>query len=209
MEWNTVLMTHLFNKVEDLQWVIKYHKETLIKTGRPIQPQEGFWMWFFQNCNEEQAPPKQCFSQDTRVQVYTNLVGWSPNLGSPLFPKDDSIVLKGKTSEAKGTWPCHYCDSGKCWDNNCRHAQKEVKQVRTNFASMTTEDLQAQDDYEQLYYKTSNEDKSCKGGLEDKMGFQIPPRIVCTVTKELTLEEATGRLSIKDPSQLSNVFCDN
>jgi hypothetical protein len=158
-EWNAILTTHLFDKVEDLQRAIKYHEDTLTKTGRPIRPQEGFRNRDFSNRNNEDQTPKQHFNNNSGgSQARTNLVGWSPNLGAPLFPKDDSTISKGKTPDQKGARPCRYCGSGKHWDNDCKHARKGAKQVRTNFASMTQEDLQAQDDYDQLYYEDSEEE---------------------------------------------------
>jgi hypothetical protein len=171
-EWNAVLTTHLFDKVEDLQRAIKYHEETLIKTGRPVRPQEGFRNpRFFSNRASDTVPPQiqqQDYRRNETAQPRTYLVGWSPNLGKPLFPKDDSVVSKGKSPEEKGARPCRYCGSGKHWDNDCKHARKGAKQVRVNLATMSTEDLQAQDDYDELYFGESEQDETFNETEESK-----------------------------------------
>ncbi|KIJ28332.1 hypothetical protein M422DRAFT_189841 [Sphaerobolus stellatus SS14] len=138
VEWNTVLTTHLFEKVKDLQRAIKYHEETLIKTGQPIRPLE---------MTSPRTTPYQ--SQQT------NLVGWSSNLGPPPFPKDDSTVSRGRTPEQKGARPCRHCGSGKHWDNECKHSRKGGRQVRANFVHYTPDDLRAQAAYDDLYYEES------------------------------------------------------
>jgi hypothetical protein len=167
-EWNTVLTTHLFDKVEDLQRAIKYHEETLVRTGRLIRPQEGFRTRPFQNRNNEDQNPKQNFNKNDSNPPRTYLVGWSPNLGAPLFPKDDTTVSKGKTPEMKGARPCRYCGSGNHWDNDCKHARKGAKRVKTNFASMNQEDLHAQDEYERLYYGSSEEEEETAKPCDEK-----------------------------------------
>ena len=48
-----------------------------------------------------------------------NLVGWSKNIGTPSFPKDDSNISLRKTPDSVGMRPCRHCGSRKHWDNEC------------------------------------------------------------------------------------------
>jgi len=79
------------------------------------------------------------------------LAGWSPSLPAPKFPRDDSVVSKGKTPEQKGARPCRHCGSGKHWDYDCPHARKEAKNVRARLATASDDYLRAQEEYENLY----------------------------------------------------------
>ena len=90
----------------------------------------------------------------------TNLVGWSPSIGKPPFPKDDSVVSKGATPEDKKARPCRHCGSGKHWDYDCKHAKKGMKKVRANFAtlSLDPEYLQAEQEYEAAYLEDCSSD---------------------------------------------------
>ncbi|KIJ24056.1 hypothetical protein M422DRAFT_275262 [Sphaerobolus stellatus SS14] len=140
VEWNAILTTHLYDKAEDLQRGVKYHEQTLLKTGQPIQPQEGLRVNRYQQFRSygeprnRQSQPKENFNQ-----ARTHLIGWSPSVGQPTFPKDDSTVSKSRTPEQKGARPCRYCGSGRHWDNDCKYSRKGARQVRANFAYLSLE----------------------------------------------------------------------
>ena len=82
-----------------------------------------------------------------------NLVGWPKKIGTPLFPKDDNNVSPRKTPVSVGTRPCRHCGNGKHWDNECRHLRKGEKLARVNCNQLDNNDLRAQEDYKNLFYK--------------------------------------------------------
>ncbi|KIJ51022.1 hypothetical protein M422DRAFT_158736, partial [Sphaerobolus stellatus SS14] len=130
--WTTIIDPHRCSDLVDFASALKYHETDLLKSqvGR----------------NERTYP-------DNKRPFYSraNLIGYSSNLPSPPFPKDDSNISKGKTPEEKGARACRHCGSGKHWDNDCRHARSGARKVRAQFISMTDEDRQAMDEYEELY----------------------------------------------------------
>ena len=104
--------------------------------------------------------------RDTQV----NSAGWSKNTLNPQFPKDDSNISPHSTPEEKGARPCRHCGSGKHWDKDCKYARKGEKQARVNMVGTTTEDEQAQEEYDNAYYERFSD----KEDIEDSMDFQKP-----------------------------------
>ncbi|KZT31741.1 hypothetical protein SISSUDRAFT_956016, partial [Sistotremastrum suecicum HHB10207 ss-3] len=137
--WTSILTPHLCTSVLQFQASIKFHEESLMRENR------GFYRRY-------QAHKKRSSFPSSRRQVRAHLIGQSPNLPKPQFPRDDSNVSSGRTPEALGARPCKYCGSSKHWDNDCRHAKKGEKKLRVNKASVDEEDIAAQDAYEDLYY---------------------------------------------------------
>ncbi|KAF8981323.1 hypothetical protein BDQ17DRAFT_1438474 [Cyathus striatus] len=79
------------------------------------------------------------------------------------------------TPESKNARPCRHCGSRKHWDYDCKHARKGMRQVRANLVSVDPEpdDLQAQADYDDLYYNISSEDKDTLGDKKEQ-DFELP-----------------------------------
>ena len=127
--------------LREFQNTIKYHKESLEKLEAPIlQPPRLH--------NREYA--SVCFPYH---MANVNLVGWSKNIGTPSFPKDDSNVSPRKTPDSVGARPCRHCGSGKHWDNECQHSRKGEKLARVNCIQLEDNDLKAQEDYDNLFYE--------------------------------------------------------
>ena len=82
-----------------------------------------------------------------------NLVRWSKNIGTPLFPKDDNNVSLRKTPDSVGARPCRHCGSGKHWDNECQHSRKGEKLARVNCIQLKDNDLRTQEDHDNLFYE--------------------------------------------------------
>ena len=59
-----------------------------------------------------------------RHEVNAKLVGLSPSIDKPQFPRADKTVLKGKMPEQLNVQSCRHCGSGQHWDNDCKHAKK-------------------------------------------------------------------------------------
>jgi hypothetical protein len=105
-----------------------------------------------------------------------NLVGWSSNLPAPKFPKDDKNVSKRAAPESKGAHPCRHCCSGKHWDNECKHSFKGNHAARANLGSTTSEDVNAQDEYDDLYYGLGSDEETDNLADETQQDFQQPPQ---------------------------------
>ena len=80
-------------------------------------------------------------------------LSWNLGLGTPLFSKDDNNVSPRKTRDSIGARPCRHCRSGKHWDNECRHLIKGEKLARVNCIQFQDNNLRAQEDYDNLFYK--------------------------------------------------------
>ncbi|KAJ3832228.1 hypothetical protein F5878DRAFT_666765 [Lentinula raphanica] len=144
--WINVVTPHLYTDVDEFQEVIKFHENSLMALSRPYR---GYWS------QENSSPYKN--SAPTKARV--NLIGSSPNLPPPQFPKDDSNVSKKASPEEKGLRPCRHCGSGKHWDYECKYARKGVKRARMNHIVTTPEDIQAQQEYDDAYYDLSSDDE--------------------------------------------------
>ncbi|KAJ3751601.1 hypothetical protein EV360DRAFT_89572 [Lentinula raphanica] len=144
--WINVVTPHLYTDVDEFQEVIKFHENSLMALSRPYR---GYWSQENSSSYKNSAP--------TKARV--NLVGSSPNLPPPQFPKDDSNVSKKASPEDKGLRPCRHCGSGKHWDYECKYARKGMKRVRMNHIVTTPEDVQAQKEYDDAYYDLSSDDE--------------------------------------------------
>ena len=52
-----------------------------------------------------------------------------------------------------GARPCRHCGSRKKWDNECQHSRNGEKLARLNCIQLKDNDLRAQEDYDNLFYK--------------------------------------------------------
>jgi hypothetical protein len=160
--WNTILTTQMYRDIVQFQSAIRYHEDALMKLDRHDRE-----LSYRERDRERYRDNQQGRERTARV----NLVGWSANLGPPKFPKDDRNVSKKATPESKGARPCRHCGSRKHWDYECKHSFKGNKTARTNPASSTSEDLQAQDEYNDLYYGLDSDESSSD---ESNQGFEEP-----------------------------------
>jgi hypothetical protein len=133
--------------------VIRYHEDALMKLDR----QERQYSYRERDHDRDR---NRDFQRNNTRTAHVNLVGWSANLDPPKFPKDDRNVSKKATPESKGARPCRHCGSGKHWDNECKHSLKGNRAARTNLATSSSEDREAQDNYEDLYYGLDSGEES-------------------------------------------------
>ncbi len=139
--WSSVLDTQRYADTIEFQASIKYHEETLMNLSQG----RNFRYSNFQPFNQRNDVPER----SARV----NLVGWSSKLPPPQYPKDDSnVTKKGLTPKQKGARPCRHCGSDLHWDPECKYHKKGMREARTRLANTDMEYLEAQDEYEDLYY---------------------------------------------------------
>jgi len=158
--WASILNPQYLKSIMEFQNTVKYHEETLAKLESPTPPQpQRLPNWEFSNTRF----PYQ--------KANVNLVGWSKNIGTPQFPKDDKNVSPRRTPESIGAWPCRHCGSSFHWDNECRHSWKGEKMARVNSIQLEDDDLRAQEDYNNLFY---NMDSDSEEGYSEKPDFCEP-----------------------------------
>ncbi|KAF8190713.1 hypothetical protein K438DRAFT_1543749, partial [Mycena galopus ATCC 62051] len=141
--WCTVLDTQKYGSIVEFHAAIIFHEDTLMDLPLNIWENNGR-----DNYTEQHEP----FRNPDSSSAHTNLVGASPTLRPPRFPKDDSTVSNKVTPESKGARPCRHCGSGKHWDNECKHSFEGNRFSRTNLAAATTDHKRAQEEYDELYY---------------------------------------------------------
>lgn len=175
--WTSILTTHLYNTVVEFQAALKFHEDALLRMGTDRNRQE-----YSTTTSRPSFSPRNNFrmkgSRDAkRAKAYA--VGWSPNLEKPRFPRDDKTLTSRKLSpEAAGARPCRHCGSPKYWDFECKYSRSGSKQVRANLATFMDIDLQALEDYEDLFYAsdldTNSDDQQPSDSQEQD--FDRPPR---------------------------------
>src|SRR5882762_10462592 len=140
----------------EFQNMVGYHEETLAKLESPTQLQP-------------QCLPNGEFlnNQFSYQKTNVNLVGWSKNIGTRQFPKDDKNVSLRRTPESIGACPCGHCGSGFHWDNECKHSRKGKKMARVNLIQLEDNDLRAQEDYDNLFYNMDSDSKESYSGRPD------------------------------------------
>jgi hypothetical protein len=159
--WIPILTPHLYYHVEQLQAAIKFHEELLLRTdyGR-ISDQ-------YSSSNQRFNQPWNLFNQYRKANV--NLAGSDSknpfhSFPKPQFPKDDSNVSRRATPESKNMRPCRHCGSGKHWDPECKYSRRGERQARVNLVEVSDEDLQAQVEYDDVYYGLDSDDERGERG---------------------------------------------
>jgi hypothetical protein len=104
------------------------------------------------------------------------MIGCTSSLEPPKFPKDDKNISPRKTPESINARPCRHCGCGKHWDYECKHSCRGERQARTKFVSMSNLEIEALNDYDELYYGMESEDKSTGGQQDFCSPFQISDR---------------------------------
>ncbi|KAK7444340.1 hypothetical protein VKT23_015352 [Stygiomarasmius scandens] len=138
--WHTILTTRQYEDACELQSAIRYHEETLMELDRDLRAGSG------SNGYSSYRPTARA-----------NLVGTRSDLPPPAFPRDDLTISKKTTPRDKGARPCRHCGSDMHWDNECKHSRRRT--ARTRLAETQLEDLQAQDEYDDLYLSTCGEEE--------------------------------------------------
>ena len=147
--WSSLLQPEFCKTIVQFQNTIKYHESTLLAMIPPsTNSATQFPNWGFQG---QRFQPQK---------AHVNMIGWTPSLEPPKFPKDDKNILLRKTPESVNARPCWHCRSGKHWDYECKHSHRGERQARANFISMSNLEIEALNDDDKLYYKMESEDKS-------------------------------------------------
>ena len=107
----------------------------------------------------KRSPPRgKAPTSSPKKDAHAHLIGFHKDIGKPMYPRDDTVVARGKTPEEKGARPCRHCGSPKHWDNECKHARKGAKRVKAHFAAPSGEYLAAMAAYEDAYLEESEEE---------------------------------------------------
>ena len=162
--WTPIITPHLFQDLEQFQQSIKFHEDSLLKLGG----NENSYVRQNTQSYPKDSANRSPYNPFRNARV--NSVGWSKNTLNPQFPKDDSNISPRGTPEEKGARPCRHCGSGKHWDKDCKYARKGEKRARVNMVGTTTEDEQAQEEYDNAYYERFSDEED----IEDSMDFQKP-----------------------------------
>ena len=105
-------------------------------------------------------------------KAHITMVGCTPSLEPPKFPKDNKNVSSRKTLESVNTRPCWHCTSasGKHWDYECKYSWKGERQARANFVLLLDPDVEVLNTYDNLYYKLDSDNES----EDDSQDFYKP-----------------------------------
>jgi len=139
--WASIINPQYQKTIREFQNAVKYHEESLEKLEPPVSQPSRL-------PNQEYSNPWFPYHK-----AHVNLVGWSQNIGTLQFPKDNKNVSPHRTPESISARPCRHCGSRNHWDNECCHSQKREKLARVNYIQLKDKDIRAQEDYNNLFYK--------------------------------------------------------
>jgi hypothetical protein len=157
--WSSLLQPNLCKSVIQFQNAVKYDESTLLAMHQPLPNV----VTQFAN----RAFQSQRFHSR---KAHVNIVGWTPSLEPPKFPKDDKNISSRKTTESVNARPCRQCGSGKHWDYKCKYSRKGERQARVNFVSLSDPDVEALNAYDNLYYELQFDNES----EDDYQDFREP-----------------------------------
>jgi hypothetical protein len=143
--WTSIINPQYQKTIKEFQNTVKYHEESLEKLEPLI--------------SQPTCLPNQEYS-NSRFPYHkanVNLVGWSKNIGTSQFPKDDKNISPHRTPKSIGARPCRHCRSGNHWDHKCCHSHKGEKLARVNCIQLEINDIRAQEDYNNLFYKLDSD----------------------------------------------------
>ena len=168
--WTPVVTPHLYQSLEQFQLAVKFHEDSLIRTGNENSPPARNLYY------SKDAQPRSPFNPFRNQRANANLVGWTQTTSKPQFPKDDLNISPRGTPEEKGARPCRHCGSGKHWDRDCKFARKGERSARVNSVTLQQDEREAQDRYDDLYYETFSDDDILDENLDrlEKSDFQGP-----------------------------------
>ena len=179
--WNQVIDSQRCADMDDFMSAVKYHEDALTSSypgtssnlERRIRQIEASLQ---RPMAYRPRPANRNFGSAVPgrnpMNANTNLVGYYPNMEKPRWPRDDTVISKGKTPEDAGARPCRHCGSPKHWDYDCPHARKGAKQVKVNFANPDNDYVEAQEAYDSLYYEDSEEEDEEKQLDEDTLAYE-------------------------------------
>jgi hypothetical protein len=139
--WASIINPQYQKTIREFQNAVKYHEESLEKLEPPV--------------SQPSRLPNREYSRSRFPyrKANVNLVGWSKNIGTPQFPKDDKNMSPRRIPESIGARPCRHCGSGNHWDNECHHSRKGEKLARVNYIRLENNDIRTQEDYDNLFYE--------------------------------------------------------
>ncbi|GJJ15886.1 hypothetical protein Clacol_010164 [Clathrus columnatus] len=159
--WSTIIDTQRCLNLVEFAATINYHEEVL--QSSPLGTTDRTIERRLKNLElsiKPQSPQESRFTpRFDKFKARSNSIGFTPSMGKPPFPKDDSTVSKGTSPEKKGARPCRHCGSGKHWDNECKYARKAAKNARVNHINFDSDYEKAMDEYEEAYLNASSEEE--------------------------------------------------
>lgn len=69
--WMPIVTPHLYQTLEQFQLAVKFHEDSLMKTGNKVIPSPKPQYY------SKDTPPKNSFNPFRSQQAHVNLVGWS------------------------------------------------------------------------------------------------------------------------------------
>ncbi|KAJ7575878.1 hypothetical protein C8J56DRAFT_1062738 [Mycena floridula] len=192
----------MFEDEMEFQSAIRYHEDTLMALDPPPRRRSAYPYFSrepYSRSNPVSAPaPVQALAR-------VNLIGAFQQQGPPPFPRDDSVISAKGTPKSKNARPCRHCGSDLHWDNECHHSFKGMKTARARLASSNqrvSEEFDAQDEYDNLYYNLEFESDSSSGPA----GFDLPLQITESVNTLRVLDSAPKGPEMAAPSKILENF---
>ena len=124
--WSVLIDTSRIQTLEELQYYIKYHKQSLLRNP---ETQTQDLEKHLQTLEQRSSNWSSKFSKTFEVEVEANYtqkrtfkkqkpIGAHVKFTNHSFQKRDDIVSRGKTPKDKGAQACRHCGSLMHWDFN-------------------------------------------------------------------------------------------
>ena len=163
--WGILIDTSRVNMIGNLQYYIEYHEEQLVLNPE-TQSQD------LEKCIKAlESRSSNCYSKNANAheaEAETNFIkkrnfkkkpiGAHTKFSSYQYPKNDTVVSKGKTPGQKGAWPCQHCRSLNHWDFDHPFKGKDDHKAKAFLSKLDTEALEAYVAYENCYLESESEE---------------------------------------------------
>ena len=163
--WSILIDTSRINTIGDLQYYIKYHEEHLMRNPetqsqdlekhiKALESQSVNQSSRHANAHEAEAETNFKKKRNFKKKA----IGAHAKFSSYQYPKNDTVVSKGKTPGQKGARPCRHCGSLNHWDFDHPFKGKDDRKAKAFLSELDTEALEAYVAYENCYLESESED---------------------------------------------------
>ena len=167
--WSVLIDTSRIQTLEELQYYIKYHKQSLLRNPE-MQTQDLERR--LKTLELKSSHQSSKFSKTFEVEAEANYtqkrtfkkrkpIGAHAKFTNHSFQKRDDVVSRGKTPKDKGARACRHCGSLMHWDFNHPFDGKgrEERKAKAFLSTLDTDALEAFVAYENCYMEDSESEQ--------------------------------------------------
>lgn len=165
--WSVLIDTSRINTLSDLQYYIKYHEESLLQNPdmqtqdleKHIKALESRATYQSnQNITTHEVEAETNFIKKKTFRK--KFIGAHAKFSNYQYPKNDTIVSKGKAPGQKGACPCRHCGSLNHWDFDHPFKGEDDWKAKAFLLNLDSEALEAHVAYENCYLESDSDEET-------------------------------------------------